>query len=201
MCMGGGGGGDGGAAAAAKREKQRQANIRQGTTAIDQAFAGFTPEYFGGLESAYGGYAMPQLDTQYADAKKQLAYALERKGLSASTAAADQQRKLLEQYNKYRTDVVNQGKSYGNKARGDIENSRGDLLAQLTATEDPSAAAEAAMRQAQLYTAPPTFDPLASFVFDVGQGLQSQNAAQGYTGLVKSPLFQRSGGGSVSYNS
>lgn len=191
---------DNSAALAKQAEKKRQRLITEGTQSIDHAFAGFNPEFFGARESAYQNYAAPQLDDQYAEAKRQLAYALERKGLSASTAAADQQRKLGEQYAKYRTDIVNNGKSFAQKSQGDIENARSTLLSQLTATEDPAAVSAQALRLAQEKSAPPTFDPLGAFVFNISQGLANQNAAQGYGGLVKSPLFQGAGG-SVSYSS
>lgn len=201
MCIGGGGG-DSGAAAAAKAEKQRQAAITQGTQSIDQAFAGFNPDFYTGQSTAYSNYALPQLDTQYADAKKQLAFALERSGLSASTAGADQQRKLEEQYAGYKTDVANNATNYAQKSQSDIENSRANLISQLNATEDPTAASTNALRIAQEQTAPPAFDPVGQFAFNISQGLANQNANQGYTGLLKSPLFQSNGAGSgsVSYS-
>lgn len=201
MCLGGGAPKDNSAQIARQREAERQANITQGTADIDKAFAGFNPDFFTGRETAFTNYAQPQLDDQYAEAKKQLAYALERKGLSASSSAADQYRKLGEQYNTFKTDVSNQSKSYSNKARSDIESARSDLLGQLTATEDPSATAAAALRRSELLSAPPAFDPLSAFVFTVGQGLANQSAQNGYQGLVKTPLFNSSNSSSsVRYN-
>lgn len=184
------------AEAAAQKERERQARIAQGTASIDQAFAGFNDDYYTGLTDAYSAYAQPKLQDDFSTAKKNLNFALARKGLSASTSGADQYKKLEQQFNDYMTDVANAALNYSRNAQKDVENSRSTLLGQLTATEDPAAAAEAAARSAELFTRPPTFDPLGTFAFDFATGLQAADAAGGYQGLAKSPLF--SGGGRTS---
>lgn len=181
------------AAAAAQRERERQQRISQGRASIDQAFTGFDDNYFSGLTGAYRDYAQPELDEDFSEAKKQLNYALSRKGLSSSTAAADEIRKLNQQYNDYVTDLESSAANYANTARQDVEGARSDLLAQLTATEDPSAAAQSALRRAELLSQPPNFDPLGSFVFNIAKGLEGVSANQGYTGLARSPLYKRKG--------
>lgn len=179
---------------AAEAERKRRQRIEQGTAAIDQAFAGFTPEYFAGLEKSYSDYATPQLEEDYADAKKKLAFALARAGLTSSTAGADKFKKIKSQYDEYGVDLTGRATDFGNQARKDTESSRAELLAQLTATEDPAAASQAALRQAELLSRPPTFNPIDPFIFDIATGLENLSAQQGYSGLIKSPLFKSSGG-------
>lgn len=198
MCMGGGKGGDGGAAAARQAEQRRQAKITQGTQAIDQAFAGFTPEYYSGIEGAYTDYAQPELERQYQEALKNLTYALARKGLSSSTAAGDQQAKLEQQFAKYQTDVLSGGKAYADRARSDIENSRAALVNQLVATEDPAAAGTSALRIAEARTAPPAFDPIGKFVFDISEGLR-QGVEKNDGRPLFEPLMFNNNKGSISY--
>lgn len=204
MCMGGGGG-DGGAGEAKRREAQRQARISEGTQNINTQFSRFDDPYFAGREKAYVDYAQPQLDTQYADARKQLVYALSRSGLLSSSTAADRQRKLQEEKARYDMDVVNRAKGYSTQARSDLENARGDLISQLTATEDPAAANAAAVQRADLMSRPPSFDPVGNFVFNAAEGLRNYaNPSTGYGGLVGNKiLFNSSPGGSsesVRYN-
>ncbi len=199
MCLGGGGGDGGAAARAAEQEKTRQTNITKGTQEITDAFSGFNDDFYAGRKQSYLDYANPELDDQYAQAKKKLNFALDRRGLSASTAAADQQKKLEEQYNKYGADVISKALGYSNQTKTDVENTRSNLLSQLYATEDPSAAASSAVNRASVLSAAPDFDPLSSFVFDLSSALQRENAAQGYTGLASSPLFSSSGTKGVTY--
>lgn len=196
MCRSGGKGGDGGAAA---REAARRQRIQQGTASIDAAFGQFTPEYYSGIESAYVDYAMPQLERQYQEALKQLAFALERSGIQASTGAGSKQAQMEEQYNKYRTDIASAGRSYADRARQDTESSRAQLMSQLSATEDPAAAATGAARFAETASRPPTFDPIGSFVFDVAQEMKQKSDQSGYKPLVGTQLFQSKNPATVTY--
>lgn len=200
MCFGGGGG-DGGAAAASKQEAQRQANITKGTQDINAQFAHFDPAFYAGQAANYQGYAQPQLDTQFNDARKQLIFALSRSGLLNSSTAADKQRKLLEEKSRYQTDVINRGQQYAQTNQANNEDVRNRLISQLTATNDPNAALANATRAADLASRPPPFDPVGNFVFQAGQGInQYAGPATGYRGIVGSPLNFSGGGSNVSYH-
>lgn len=190
MCgiFGGGGGGDGGAAAARQQEKDRQDRITQGTQSINDQFTKFDDPYFKTQSDAYDAYAKPKLDQQYADARKQLVFNLSRSGILNSTEAANQERKLAQQNDAYQTDVVNQGDAFAQKSRADIEGSRNNLISQLTATEDPAAAAANAGRAADLASRPPVFDPVGTFAFNVGNGVNNYaGPATGYRGAFATP--------------
>lgn len=157
----------------AAREAARRANIMQGTTAIDQALAPFNDEYFTGRQNAYVANAMPSLDQQFQDAQKQLVYALSRGGLLQSSEAANRQRQINEERARYERDIQNAAASFANQGRTEVENTRSNLLSQLNATEDPSAAATAAANKAALLSAPPTFDALGNFVFNTATNLEN----------------------------
>lgn len=175
------------AAQAAAREAERRARIQQGTQSIDAALAPFNDEFFGGRQSAYSAYAMPQLETQFNDARKQLIFALSRGGLLQSSAGADRQRRLNEERAQYERQVQSQAAEFSNQGRRDVEQTRANLLSQLTATEDPAAAATAAAAQAQLLNAPPNFPALGNFLFNAATGLNDLNVATtGGRGLINS---------------
>lgn len=157
----------------AEREAARRAAIMKGTQSIDTALAPFDDQYFAGRQQAYVANAMPTLDQQYADAQKQLVYALSRGGLLNSSEAANRQRQLTEERARYQRDVENAAANFANQGRTDLENTRSNLLSQLTATEDPSAAATAAANKAALLSAPPTFDALGNFVFNTATNLEN----------------------------
>lgn len=171
----------------------------QGLYSGMEKVAGFDDGFYSGLENKYLEYANPQLESQYADARRALEYNLEDRGLTSSTAAAERWRKMDEQYNKYRTDVTSAAKAYSQRARGDIENARTNLINQLSLTEDPAAAAAGAVRASAQYSQPPAFDPLGQFVFDVSQGLKQESANRGYEPLFGTRLFNNSGKSSISY--
>lgn len=162
---------------------------------------GFDDNFYATRENAFVQNAMPQLEDKYADAKKQILFALQRKGLSSSTAAGQEQARLENQFNQYRTDISSKAKQYTQGVRGDIENSRNQLINQLIATENPAMAATGAVRAAEAASAPPAFDPIGSFVFDVSEGLRQAAPVTGAKGLFSPALFQSgsSKGGSVTY--
>lgn len=171
----------------AQREAARRANIMQGTQAIDEALAPFNDEYFTGRQTAYVANAMPSLDQQFQDAQKQLVYALSRGGLLQSSEAANRQRQLNDERARYERDIQNAAITFANQGRTDVENTRSNLLSQLNATEDPSAAATAAANKAALLSAPPTFDSLGNFVFNTATNLENlSNVATKGRGLFAS---------------
>lgn len=157
----------------AQREATRRANILKGTTSIDQALAPFNDDYFAGRQKAYVDNSLPALNTQFADAQKQLIYALSRGGLLQSSEAANRQRQLNEERARYERDINNGAAAFANQGRSDLENTRTSLISQLNATEDPTSAATAAAAKAQLLSAPPTFDALGNFVFNTATNLEN----------------------------
>lgn len=161
--------------------------------------AGFDNNYYGGIEKAYTDYASPQLDDQKTEALRQLGYALDRRGLSASSAAGSEQAKLEKQYAKYKTDIASGAKGYADKARSDNEATRGTLISQLVATENPGAVETSALRYTAAQSRPPSFDPVGQFVFNVSEGLKQQSDNNGGRPLFDPLNYGASSGGNVSY--
>lgn len=194
MC--GGGGGDGGAAEARAREEQRQARIRAGMRQIDKAFSGFDDAFFDSRAQGYRDYALPQLEEQWTNTLRDLTYALSRSGMLNSSVAAEKQAEAKRMYDRYKQQIESQAANYAAQARGDVERNRGDLVAQLNATADPTAAANAAMARAQSLTAMPAFSPLGQLFADFTEGLGRYQATNRATDLANQIRLYNPGGSS-----
>lgn len=194
-----GGGGDNGAAeaAAAARaaEEARQARIRQGTDQINQTFSSFDDGYFGDISNSYTGYYLPQLERQYVDARKALVLRLGQQGTLNSSSG----QKILQDMDRgaalQRGLIGDRAVSSAAQARGNVEDARSQLLAQLSASADPAAAATAAAARAKSLSAPPAFDPLENLFTNFAQIGANNIMANASTGKTSPILFQGGGGG------
>lgn len=191
MCIGSRGGGDNGAAATRAAEEARQARIADGMKRIGDVFSQFNDEYFGKRSQAYLDYATPQLDDQYTDAKKQVVYALDRKGQLNSSTGAETFAKLQKQYDTEGLAIKSRASDLATQARGDVERNRADVVAQLQGTADPTAAANAALARAGLLTAQPSFSPIANvFANLTALAAQTRLADEARNGTGGTRLFQ-----------
>lgn len=203
MCIFGGGG-DGGSKALAQQQQQqadkqeallqkqadqtradadaRAARIASGKQQIDQAFGGFDDGFFNQIKQSYIDYAQPQLDDQYADQKKNIIYALARKGTLNSSMSGDQMARLDKQYATNQTTIQGAGGDYANSARRDVIANKNDVTNQLISTGDDSAAGTAAFSTAKAIAAPPSFSPLGALFSNVS-ALAAQNKIASDSGL------------------
>ena len=181
MCLGPKG--DNGAAEQRAAEQRRQSRLTQGTQSIDQALSPYDDNYFKTRQDAFAKNALPNLDTKFSEARKNLIYALSGKGLLQSSVAAEEQRKLDAERAGFERQVQSGAQDYANESRAGVETTRRNLLNQLYATEDPTSAAASASREAGLLNTPATPDYAGDFVFTAGQNLETANQALGGTGL------------------
>lgn len=180
------GGGDNGADAARVAEDQRQGTIRWGTSRVNDAFNNqFTPEFYGDRRKSYLDYANPQLEDQYADARKQLTYFLDRNGTLDSTARTEKEAELQKLYDTNKRAVNDRAVDYENKMKSSVEDARGNLINMLTATGDVEGATSSALSRASALSAPEAYDPLGqmftSFTGALGTqaGLEKNAALSG----------------------
>lgn len=192
MCKGGG---DGGAKKARQEEEARQARIRAGMASIDDTFSAFGPEYYDQRSDAYMTFALPQLDDQYAEARKQLTYALSRGGLLSSSAGAGKTADLQKQYDQQRLALASRAADLANQARRDVEDSRSTLISQLNATGNADAASQAAASRAMMLNQMPAFEPLGPIFQNVAAGIAQNRPPGEGIGSYVGKLFQDSGRG------
>lgn len=156
-----GGGGDGGASAARQQENQRQNAIRSGTASVNDIFDNqFSPEFYTGRRQSYLDYAKPQLDDQFADARKQLTYWLDRNGTTNSVARTTKEAELQKLYDTNSRSVNDQALNYENKLRGSVEDARGNLISMLSSSGDVAGTVNNATTRAAALSAPEAYDPI-----------------------------------------
>jgi hypothetical protein len=177
-------------------EVARQARITSGMGDISNAFAGFDDQYYAKRAKDYVDYATPQLDQQVKEAHDKMVYALSRTGNLDSSAAIKRDNDLTRQTDAQRIGIANEGLNQANTARSNVESTRGNVVAELNATGDSSAAAQTALRQAQNLNTPQGYSPLGDLFAQFANGLSTigTNAGNGYSGLVAGAKSLFSGG-------
>jgi hypothetical protein len=177
---------------ASDTEKERQARIAQGTTKVNQAFAGYDDPYYAKRAEDYSAWAMPQVEDQYKKAQEQLLYALTRQMGSTNTSeATTRQAELAKNYGIAKTQQTDTGLALANSARSNIENARSQVLAELSASADPNSAATSALNRADLASHVDPYTPLGELFANVTEGLAS--TASPY-GLLNPPSYGFGGG-------
>jgi hypothetical protein len=194
----------GGSDSYSQEEAARQQKIKQGTAAIDKAFAGFDDPFFQGRARAYTEFGMPQVEDQFTKASDQLKYALARQyGTTQTSEAARRQAELTKEYIAAKADVANKAQTYANQARSDVERERSSLMSDLSASADPAAAARNALTQQELLAKPTAMEPLGDFFQNITAGLAAANYPYGMgltnpmTGGYKMPTAGGSTGAST----
>jgi hypothetical protein len=190
---GGSSGANSEAAMARADEAARQKKIRQGTGEIDRIFGeSFNDDFFKGRETAFTDYATPQLQDQFADARKELTFALARNGTLDSSIRAGKEGELQQEFDKNDRAVKDQALAYGNEARTNVEGARSDLINTLNATGDAQGAANSALARASTLSAPAAFSPLAPLFANFTAGLSQQaqlERASALSGGAVGPRF------------
>lgn len=158
-------------------EQQYQNMLRnQGLYRGVETKGGFNDDFFTGRRQAYLDYATPQIDDQYADAQKQLAFALARSGTLDSSVRGQKTAELQKQYDLTTQQVADQALSYETEARNAVEDARANLISMLNATGDAEGAANAALARSQALSQPVAFSPLTNLFADFTSTLGRQAA-------------------------
>lgn len=138
-------------------------------------------------------FYLPQLDEQHAEAKDELAYALTRAGLGVSTTANEKASKLAEGFNRERTGIMADIDADIAGARGDYEQQRQQIEAQLRASGDATVATDTALRGLSTFAQDtPELRPLENALLGLTQGIGSAKSAYDVASIR-----QRAQGGTV----
>ena len=159
-------------------EEARQQRIREGTKRVNDIFdSQFNDDFFNGRRDAYLDYANPQLDDQYSDAQKQLAYSLARSGTLDSSVRGEKTAELQKLYDLNAQQIADKALASSTSARNAVEDARGNLITTLNATGDAEGAASSAISRASALSQPAAFDPISSLFVDFTNALGTQAAA------------------------
>jgi len=166
------------AAQARQQEDARQAEIRQGRAAIDSTFGQFDDNFFGRNRQAFKDFAMPQLDSQFRDASRDLTFDLARSGLLNSSVRGEQSGRLQRLYDSNRQQITNEALSREQQQRNAVEGARSDLVSLLQTTGDARGVASQALSRANMLSQPQPFSPLGQLFTDFTAGLRTQAALE-----------------------
>ena len=135
---------------AREKENARQARLNQGKSAIDTIFGNenFGDAFYDKYKNASLTYTLPQLQSQFADAKRTSEADLARAGLLRSGAAGFVQNKLTEQQGVNEAALRAKADTDTAELRKSIAAQQQQAYNQLYATEDPTVAANTAASSA-----------------------------------------------------
>jgi len=191
------GGGPNYADQAKQAEARRQQAITQGTQNIDQAFSGFTPDFYKKRSQAYEDFALPQLSQQYQTNRDQIGFGLANRGALASGTANKQWSNLAKAMGQAKQGIADMGISQAQALQQQVENQRNTLIGQLYQGADPSGAGAQAVQTAASYQQPSTFAPLGNMFANLANQYylsQLMNAYQPTSYVQTGPTFSASSG-------
>lgn len=174
-----GGGGDGGAGEARAAAARRENAIHDATANIQSVFQNnFSDDFFGGRRQAYLDYAKPQLNDQFADARKQLIFSLDRNGALNSTARTQKEAELSKLYDTNSRAVSDAALGYENTARNNVAGAESDLIGGVAQSGNVAGSVDAANRRAAALSAPDVYSPLGQLFGGFTNALSTQAALE-----------------------
>lgn len=182
---------DNSAELARREETARQAKIKAGQGEIDSRFASaFDPGYYDKYQADYTNAYVPDLESQYAKARKQLTLNLARTGNLTSSAGAEKFSDLLGVFGKQKGMIADRAMTAANDLRGRVDATKSDLYNFNSSALDPSAVATRAQASLAGLQGAPTYSPLGSVFADFLQNANTGLAleSKGYPGF-KTGLF------------
>lgn len=168
MCLSLGGGSSSNAAAqeAARQraeQEKREAQIRLGTNSVNDIFSQFNEDYFQrNLADPYVGFALPQFQEQRRSSFEDLIYALSGRGLLSSSIGARARNEFNNYADRQYQGILDGARSKVDEGLSQAEQSRNNIIANLSATGDAQGAIQAAQNQAALLGRAPSFSPLGA---------------------------------------
>lgn len=171
-------------------EEKRQGRINESIANIDNSFTGFNQPFYDKYQADYTGYYQPQLDDQYADARKRLTLQLAKTGNLTSSAGINQLGDLQENYNTQRTGITNQAIDAVNRLKGDVDMRKSQLYTDARSAADPGSATSAATSAAAALQpgmpASPLANSFADFFKNLGNSVAIANSGSGQQNGVQS---------------
>lgn len=165
---------DGGAGTLRTLEDERAARAAAAAASINSQFAQFGEPYYSGIAKAYNDYQTPLFEEQYGVARRGLPSQFATTGSSAYQTKLGQ---LEDAYQRGKVDLTNQGLSFANDQRSNVENERAQLLSLANSGLDATAAGTSAATRAAALMKPPTFAPAANIFQNFTGNLANQAIA------------------------
>jgi hypothetical protein len=162
---------------ARQREEERQARITEGRGKIDEAFAQFDDPWYGTVEKNYLDYYNPEIDRQYADARRRMTLQLASRGNLSSGSGARSLGDLLRAFPESKATIANRAIDARNEARTNVENTRNELYNQNSQAADPAAIAVQAASRAGGIQPTQAYSPLGDLFGGLLQSMATTYAS------------------------
>lgn len=186
---------------AEQRELERQQRIQTGLGSINQQFAGFDENYYGGIRDKYLDFANPQIDREEARSRDKMKFGLARSGILDSSAGAKEFADLGTTYDAARVDATARANDLAQNRRTQVEQNRSNVVSQLYASENPEIALQSAQRSALALNQAPAFEPITDILANAAQfasrDYMNQQYGVGSPGIF-TPMFSTGGNSSGS---
>lgn len=176
----------------AAREAAKQAQIQQGTSAVNTQFGStFNDGFFNNIAQKYNDTYTPQLTDQFTSARKNLAFELANRGLTNSSAAADQYGKLQDTYNKTQQGIQDRGLQEANTQKANVASTQAGLINQANSGADLNSINSLVTSNLATLQAPHSYDPLGNIfgqlaLSAIAGGVQNSSSAFNNTGAAGS---------------
>jgi len=144
----------------AGQQAQQQQWTDQSVQNINNAFAGFTPQFYQGVGQAYQNYQMPLLQQQYQSNKDQTGFKLADQGLQNSSQAQNMYNQLNQANSQGQQQIAQGALGQQQTLQQQVSNEQANLIGQAQTATNPSAIGQQAISNAASFAAPSSFQPL-----------------------------------------
>ena len=160
--MGCGGGADQGPLLNQQNAQKNALNAATGR--IQDAFSGFTPNFYQGVAQAYQNQALPQLQQQYRNNSTQFGFKMADQGLGKSSQATQGYNSLADANNQAKTQIAQQGQQQAQNLQQQVSGQESNLMGMAQSASNPGQMATQAQATAAGITAPSTFAPIGQLL-------------------------------------
>ena len=181
-------------------QQQQQAQQNQAVGQINQAFAGFDPTFYKGIQNAYQNFATPQLYQQYQPIANQTNYKLANQGLTGSSSDRYLHQQLGQEMGRAQQTIGNQGLAQSQQLQQQVGNEKATLTNQAISSSNPQSIAGQALGQASQFQAPSAFQPIGNLLNNFATMYLGQQSANTYNQFANQYLNQNNNSG-IGFNS
>lgn len=173
-------GSNGQADALLSQQKQLEMAQNNAVGQVNNAFSGFTPDFYKGIGTAYQNYAMPQLQQQYQNSSNQLGFKLAGQGLGDSSQAQFLGSQLANTMSQGQTQIGQEAVNQENQLKQQVSQEQANLVGQASSSQNPNYAGAQALGVAQGFGTPSTFAPIGNLFNQFGQQYLGSQVANTY---------------------
>lgn len=183
---------------AERKEQLRQARLEEGRAIIDALYGTIGDDFYDQYRTSILDYYQPQLAQQYQDLQSQTLFDLGRRGVLASSDAADKQARNLQRNLDQEAVLYNNADQAAGQLRSDVSRSKASAINLLQSTEDPTVGADTALTEVNaVQTNRPQLSPLGDVFNVAAQAYQTYRNARDnqrfYNSLPRSNPYTSTG--------